>query len=180
MNIRPHELACALLGVAGIWFIAGAITGTAFFVAAAFETSPAPQWPGRRAFLVVSICGVLLNAAVGVALFFGREAIAARFFRDGTADGIASGPIQAAAFAVIGVAYFGDGLATVVERLEYLGTSASGNALLLGAIAKTAFGAVLFLGANGLAQYWHRRCAGPGTRTPNTQVQTERSSRGGL
>jgi hypothetical protein len=161
MTIRPQQLAEVLLGVAGIWFIASAIPNLTMFVGFFTSAPPVVDIRERNAYLWFGSTQLVLNLVTGGALLCLRRAIATRFFSDASRDLTETGPMQAAAFAVVGVLLLTEGLASILEHLFFLPSTSGLFPSLVGDLAKLALGATLFAGAPGLARYWRQlRSAG--------------------
>jgi hypothetical protein len=157
VTTRPQQLAEVLLGVAGIWFIASAIPGLTMFVGFFTSAPPVVDIQERNAYLWFGFTQLLLNLATGGLLLCLRRGIASRFFSDTPRHAGESGPMQAAAFAVVGVLLLTEGLASTLEHLFFLASSTSGLLpSFVGDLAKLALGVALFAGSPALATYWQR------------------------
>lgn len=152
--MSSSKLAQVLLGVLGVWLIAGAIDSLPAYLYFWLGGSP-PQairtdW---ARLMLVPVVQVAVSLGVGVFVFWNREALGGRIV--GADDAPASGitGMQAPAFAVVGAFFVVKGLSICLPAIVTRAFAPTNVDLWRGA-TEAAVGLVLFLGARRLANLW--------------------------
>ena len=163
--MQGRQLAEVLLAVVAIWHLVGIIPSIAFLPAALSSQRTALDAP--ETFQVASLtASISLSVLVSCTLLIGRRRLAARLVPQNGPSPSPTPPWHAAAFAVLGVLFFVQGLSGAAP---FLITAALGDGttweLVSGDLVEAGLGLGLFFGAPGLAATWERlRRAGAASR----------------